>query len=520
MVIHDYFSIFRFNRLSSNLLKNLLEIFMQLPKQHRIIISVLMPLFILFLLWPDDGSDNNSQNLTVGKRYQVPLSADQPIKAVDGLEKQSVSSPSTTLQQQDTSAVLPSLATDVDALTPGAVPKTTARTKIKSNINEDISNATEALAKLSWQTEKVRSGDSLARIFKRLGFSAQTTYAVSTAQGNDSKLLKKLNVGDKLRIGSTDEGLLSALEYPLSKTDTLYINLVGDNYQSYKESKPVEVRESFSYGTIDSSFWNAGVSAGLTDAQIINFANIFGWDIDFALDLRQGDSFHLIYEKNYVEGDYIGTGNILAAEFVNQGEVFQAVRFTDGEYYTPDGKSMRKAFLRAPVNFKYISSSFKRKRFHPVQKRWKAHRGVDYAAKTGTPVVAAGNGKVTHATYNKYNGNYVFIQHGSGIVTKYLHFSKRPSVKKGQRVKQGQVIGYVGATGLAAGPHLHYEFLLNGVHSNPRTVKLPDAKPIAKKYRVKFTAIAKQRLQELDGVKNAQLTTQQQTADENITAND
>jgi murein DD-endopeptidase MepM/ murein hydrolase activator NlpD len=358
---------------------------------------------------------------------------------------------------------------------------------------------------MSWQTAKVRSGDSLARIFKRLGFSAQDTYAVSTAKGKDSKLLLKINVGDTLRIASNDKNKVTALEYPLSKTDTLYINLVGDKYQSHRESKPVEIRQAFAHGTISSSFWNAGTLAGLTDSQIINFANIFGWDIDFALDLRAGDSFHIIYEKKYIEGEYIGTGNILAAEFINQDEPFQAVRFTDDEYYTPDGKSMRKAFLRAPVNFKYISSSFKRKRFHPVQKRWKAHRGVDYAAKTGTPVVAAGNGKVTHSTYNKYNGNYVFIQHGNGIVTKYLHFSKR-AVKRGQRVKQGQLIGKVGATGLAAGPHLHYEFLLNGVHRNPRTVKLPDAKPIAKKYKTEFIALANKRIEALTGSKNAMLS--------------
>jgi murein DD-endopeptidase MepM/ murein hydrolase activator NlpD len=270
----------------------------------------------------------------------------------------------------------------------------------------------------------------------------------------------------------------------------------------------VDIREAFSFGTITSSFWNAGVTAGLNDSQIINFANIFGWDIDFALDIREGDSFHITFEKKYIEGEYIGTGNILAAEITNQGEVFQAIRFTDDEYYSPDGKSMRKAFLRAPVSFKYISSSFKPRRFHPVQKRWKAHKGIDYAAKRGTPVVAAGNGKVTHATYNKYNGNYVFIQHGNGIVTKYLHFSKRPSVKKGQRVKQGQTIGYVGATGLAAGPHLHYEFLLNGVHRNPRTVKLPDARPIAKKYKAEFMLLANERLEALSGAKNALLSTQ------------
>ena len=359
---------------------------------------------------------------------------------------------------------------------------------------------------ISWQTAKVRSGDSIARIFKRLGFSAQETYAVSTAQGKDSKLLMKINVGDTLRIARNDKNRVTALEYPLSKIDTLYINLVGDKFQSHKESKTVEIRQAFAHGTISSSFWNAGTIAGLTDAQIINFANIFGWDIDFALDLRTGDSFHMIYEKEYVEGEYIGAGNILAAEFINQDVPFQAVRFTDDEYYTPDGKSMRKAFLRAPVNFKYISSSFKKRRFHPVQKRWKAHRGIDYAAKTGTPVVAAGDGKVTHSTYNKYNGNYVFIQHGNGIVTKYLHFSKRV-VKKGQRVKQGQLIGKVGATGLAAGPHLHYEFLLNGVHRNPRTVKLPDAKPIAKRYKTKFTALSKKRIEALLGSKYSMLAT-------------
>jgi murein DD-endopeptidase MepM/ murein hydrolase activator NlpD len=311
-----------------------------------------------------------------------------------------------------------------------------------------------------------------------------------------------------LSIAKNEANQLAALEYPMSKTDTLYINLVGDGYQSSKEVKKVEIRESFSNGVISSSFWNAGISAGLSDAQVINFANIFGWDIDFSQDIREGDSFSVVYEKKYVNGEYIGTGNILIAEFTNQDEVFQAIRFTDGEYYTADGKSMRKAFLRAPVNFKYISSSFKPKRFHPVQKRWKAHKGIDYAAKQGTPVVAAGNGKVTHAGYSKYNGYYVFIQHGNGILTKYLHFYKRPSVKKGQRVKQGQNIGYVGATGLAAGPHLHYEFLLNGVHRNPRTVKLPDAKPIAKKYKSTFQALAKIKLEALSGARNALLSTQ------------
>lgn len=358
---------------------------------------------------------------------------------------------------------------------------------------------------LTWKTAKVKSGDSLAKIFKRLGFSAKTTHQVASAKGEDSKLLKKLNVGDTLRIGQDNNKKLIALEYPLSKTDTLFVNRTESGYESHKESKTVEIRESIAHGVITSNFWNAGITAGLNDSQIISLANIFGWDIDFALDIRKGDSFHVVFENQYVDGEYIGTGKILAAEFVNQDDPFQAIRFKDGEYYTPSGKSMRKAFLRAPVNFKYISSNFKPKRFHPIQKRWKAHRGTDYRANKGTPVVAAGNGKVTHSTYNKYNGHYVFIQHGNGIVTKYLHFSKR-AVKKGQRVKQGQVIGYVGSTGMSQAPHLHYEFLLNGVHRNPRTVKLPDAQPINKKYKTEFAALAQERLDDLSGSKQALLT--------------
>ena len=486
---------------SRTLLKKLLIIFQNLPKLHRSIIIGSSAFLVLLLIIPASNEDSASDDIKVGKRIQLALPEDivpggsQPRQSV--LPQRSVGSQNTTAIQP-----LPSLENTDGIEQSGTLSSRTLKKKVKAQ------DALTELAHLSWQTVKVRSGDSLALILKRLGFSAQTTYAVSTAKGKDSKLLKRLNVGDKLRIASNETKQLAALEYPLSKTDTLFINLVGDSYQSHRESKTVDIREAFSFGTITSSFWNAGVTAGLNDSQIINFANIFGWDIDFALDIREGDSFHITFEKKYIEGEYIGTGNILAAEITNQGEVFQAIRFTDDEYYSPDGKSMRKAFLRAPVSFKYISSSFKPRRFHPVQKRWKAHKGIDYAAKRGTPVVAAGNGKVTHATYNKYNGNYVFIQHGNGIVTKYLHFSKRPSVKKGQRVKQGQTIGYVGATGLAAGPHLHYEFLLNGVHRNPRTVKLPDARPIAKKYKAEFMLLANERLEALSGAKNALLSTQ------------
>ncbi|GLX77991.1 family M23 zinc metallopeptidase with OapA domain protein [Thalassotalea insulae] len=433
-------------------MKSIRNFYIALPQQHRVVLSAVSLLLLLLLIIPSEKATASRQteqsSFEVGKRYQLTV----PKSSADTV----------TTESEETTA-----------------PLTAAET-------------------LNWQTATVKKGDSLAKIFKRLGFSPRTTYQVSQAKGNDSKLLKKLNVGDKLRIGKNQQGELASLEYPLSKTETLFVNLIEGKYQSSKETKTVEIRENIAHGVIKSNFWNAGIEAGLDDGQIINLANIFGWDIDFALDIRKGDAFHVVYENKYVDGEYIGTGKILAAEFVNQDEAFQAIRFTDGDYYSPDGKSMKKAFLRAPVNFKYISSNFKPKRFHPIQKRWKAHRGTDYRAKKGTPVVASGNGRVIKASYNRFNGNYVFIQHGNNIVTKYLHFTKR-AVKSGQRVKQGQVIGYVGATGLAEAPHLHYEFLLNGVHRNPRTVKLPDAQPIAKKYRQAFAQIAEQRLTELAG---------------------
>jgi len=457
-------------------LKRIKNLYLELPKQHKLIISSLGILFMLLLFIPSEkatASRANSENaLEIGKRYQLNVPTESAVVNVNNPSK--------------------------------------IQASLNNTHNQNTKKTNAALVEaqeLTWQTAKVRNGDSLAKIFKRLGFSSRTTHDVSQAKGKDTKQLKKLNIGDKLFIGKNNKGELIELSYPLSKTKTLHVQLIDNNYQANTEIKTVEIRESFAHGVIKSSFWNAALAAGMSDGQIINLANIFGWDIDFALDIREGDSFHIIYEKRYIDGEYIDTGKILAAEFINQNEKFQAIRFSDDEYYSPDGRSMRKAFLRAPVNFKYISSNFKRKRFHPIQKRWKAHNGTDYRANKGTPVVAAGNGKVMKSTYNKYNGNYVFIQHGNGIVTKYLHFSKR-AVKQGQRVKQGQVIGYVGSTGMSEAPHLHFEFLLNGVHRNPRTVKLPDAKPIAKKYKQDFNKIALQRSQELSNFKNTFLTAQ------------
>ena len=356
----------------------------------------------------------------------------------------------------------------------------------------------------SWNTHKVASGDTLASIFSKVGLSAKDTHNVSRA-GKLAKNLTKIKPGDLLYIKVDEASQFISLRYPLTKTETLSITRNPDNkLESEVLVKQVDTLLNFAQGEIRSSFWNAGSDAGLTDNQIMRLAGIFGWDIDFAQEIREGDTFNVIYEEQYIDGEFVGFGDIVAAEFVNQGEAFQAIKYEDGNFYSADGRSMRKSFLRAPVSFKYISSSFNPRRFHPVQKRYKAHRGVDYAAKVGTPVMAAGDGKVIKSAYDRFNGHHVFIQHGEKYTTKYLHFTKR-TVKKGQTVKQGQTIGFLGSSGMVTGPHLHYEFLVNGVHRNPRTVKLPQAEPIAKSEAAKFAKLAERKVAMLDNNKRIML---------------
>ena len=350
---------------------------------------------------------------------------------------------------------------------------------------------------ISTKQVRVKSGDSLASLFKREGVPQKDMLAV-TRSSKLAQQFTRLVPGKYLTFKFDENNTLVELEYAHQAAATVVAKRgENDKFETSIEERETVVTERYFEGTIESNFWNAGVLAGLNDKLIMNLANIFQWDVDFALDIRKGDQFSALVEQIFIDGEFVGYGDILAAEFTNQGDDFSAVRFEDGRYYTPDGDSMQKAFLRAPVSFKYISSNFTKRRFHPVQKRYKAHRGVDYAASTGTPVVAAGDGKVIKSGYDRFNGHHVFLEHGGGITTKYIHFSKR-KVKKGQRVKQGQVIGLVGATGLAAGPHLHYEFLVNGVHRNPRTVALPKANPISKQQKPAFVAMAEQRMDKLN----------------------
>jgi len=345
----------------------------------------------------------------------------------------------------------------------------------------------------------VRSGDNLSLIGQRAHLSAKTIYEIDRL--SSAKRLRSIYPGQKLTITTNDDDEFVELLYPYSTTESLYINKTVDGYKTKIIKNQIEIREQFSHAEITSNFWNAGVKADMPAKQIMNLATVFGWDIDFALDIRAGDSFAVIYEKKYIDGEFVSTGNILAAEFTNQGDKFQAVRHQDGSYYTPSGRSMRKAFLRAPVNFKYISSSFNRNRRHPVTGKVRAHNGIDYAARTGTPIVSAGDGKVIASAYNRFNGNYVFIKHNANIVTKYLHLNKR-KVKKGQRVKQNQKIGTVGATGRVTGAHLHYEFLVNGKHKNPKTVSLPKAESLRGSEKTKFVAKAKVIIEQLENNAN------------------
>ncbi len=353
-----------------------------------------------------------------------------------------------------------------------------------------------------WDTVTVKSGQTLGAIFSDLGLSASVVHHVVHTDENTQKLTK-IFPGDQLLVRLGEPGQLKALQYRLDEQTRLEITESADGYRSELLNDELTRNVNHASGVISDSLFLSGQRAGLSDGMIMEMANLFGWDIDFVLDIREGDSFHVIYEKVYRDGEFIRNGNILAATFINQNERFQAVRFEkeegDADYYSPDGRNMKKAFLRAPLKFSRVSSNFNPRRRHPVTGRVTAHRGVDYAAPVGSPVVSVGDGKVTRSGYDRLNGHHVFIRHPNGIITKYLHFKSR-AVKNGARVKQGQTIGYLGGTGRVTGPHLHYEFLVNGVHRNPRTVKLPTAQPLAKALRPQFEQVAEPLLSRLEAL--------------------
>lgn len=356
----------------------------------------------------------------------------------------------------------------------------------------------------------VKKGDSLERLFRRNSLSL-SDLAAMVRLDDVGNALKKLQPGDSIQIAHEGARVLG-LTRELDDVKLLSITRDAGGYEAKQIERPVDVREAHSRSVIKTSLFDAASAAGLSDALTMAMAGIFQWDIDFIQDVRVGDTFTVIYQEQWRDGVKLGDGPILAAEFVNQGHAYRAARYTDAtgrsDYYTPDGRSLRKAFIRAPVDFTRISSNFDLHRRHPILNKIRAHRGVDYAAPIGTPVHAAGDGKVLFRGRKGGYGNVVILQHGGNITTLYGHLSRFGRYKVGSRVRQGDVIAYVGMTGLATGPHLHYEYRINGVHRNPRTVVLPPADPVPAEYRKDFEASTAGLWRQLDNLEpDTQLAT-------------
>jgi murein DD-endopeptidase MepM/ murein hydrolase activator NlpD len=357
-------------------------------------------------------------------------------------------------------------------------------------------------------TLTVGRGDTMEKLFRKNGLDVGHLMQIAQLDEADQQF-RRIKPGDVFEV-EHDDGQVFSMYSKLDLTSALQISRVDDDFTAQLIERPVELRKRHAYGVIETSLFESAAQAGLSDKTIMNVAGIFAWDVDFILDIRSGDNYYVQFEEIWQDGEYVTDGEIIAAEFNNNGRQIQAVRFKDGEdntdYFTPDGDSVRKAFIRAPVDFTRISSNFNPNRRHPILNTIRAHRGVDYAAPRGTPIKAAGDGKVIFRGTKSGYGRVVILQHGGNITTLYAHMSGFDAkAKLGTRVRQGQTVGYVGMTGLATANHLHYEYRLNGVHRNPRTVSLPDAEPIADKYREQFLTEAAPILEELERFKRTQV---------------
>lgn len=358
--------------------------------------------------------------------------------------------------------------------------------------------------KPEWQKITVRKGDNLSLIFQHLGLSTLDLDRI-VALGRITAPLTNLYPGESLKF-LVKRGGLAEIIYQRDLTHLLRVikDTDGDFSAQTSKSKP-EIRVSMTTASIGDSLFTAGQAAGLSDDLIVRLVKMFRWDIDFALDIHEGDRFAVVYEELYKDGKKIKDGEIVAAEFVNQGHTYRAVRFVDSrgraDYYTDTGNALHKAFIRTPVQFTRISSHFNPHRRHPILHTIRAHRGVDYAAPQGTPIKASGNGKVKFVGGQNGYGNAIILDHSVTYSTLYAHLSRFASrLRAGQYVRQGQIIGYVGRTGSATGPHLHYEFRVNGVHKNPLTVKLPNALPLEGQHLAQFKAETRSLLSKLDAL--------------------
>lgn len=350
----------------------------------------------------------------------------------------------------------------------------------------------------------VKSGDSLAAIFSRAGLSA-ADLAQIMALGKATAPLRNLYPGDQLRFARDPHGALVSLDLVLPDNSRLTVRHDGERYTASRKVLPVLQQVVVARGTIRGSLFGAAMEAGLSNGLTMELIHLFAWDIDFAHDVRPGDSFTVLYEHTYSARDGSGDGAILAAAFHANDRLYTAIRYTDADgrtgYYTVDGHNVRKAFLRAPVEYSRVSSNFSRHRMNPVLHYVRPHLGTDFAAPEGTPIHATAGGRIIFRGRKGGYGNAVILKHFGHYSTLYGHMSRFARGEHvGSRVHQGEVIGYVGHTGVATGPHVHYEFRIDGVHHDPLSVKLPAANPIARKYRHQFEAYAGSLLDQLKGV--------------------
>jgi murein DD-endopeptidase MepM/ murein hydrolase activator NlpD len=348
----------------------------------------------------------------------------------------------------------------------------------------------------------VGRNDTMDAIFRRMALDKADLAAIRNLPGIRQSL-DFLKPGDAIEVTHTNAGEIKALSRKVSETQTLTVVREDAGFAAKMISNPVQTRVRTAVASIDSSLFQAAAAAAVSDVVALKLATVFAWDIDFVLDIRRGDHFTVVYEQIYQDGKYLHDGEVLAAEFVNSGKVYRAVRFApDGgsaSYFTPDGKPMRKAFLRAPVEFTRVSSVFDLARMHPILNRIRGHMGTDYAAPTGTPIHAAGDGRVSFEGIRGGYGNAVTLLHSNGVSTLYGHMSRfAKNVRVGSHVNQGDIIGFVGMTGLATGPHLHYEYLMNGVHMDPQTVRLPGAEPLRAEALAGFRSVTAPFLLSLD----------------------
>ncbi|MGH8542035.1 MAG: OapA family protein [Stenotrophobium sp.] len=369
-------------------------------------------------------------------------------------------------------------------------------------IQDAVSDSLPVPSASDWITVTIKPGQTLSTIIENLGMPTGDWLELA-ALGNPTAALKHLRAGEKIHLRINADGHLDDLSYEVDEMHTLQVRRVNDRLEAVKIEAALEHRPTQADGVITSSLFDAGQKAGLSDRLIMRMTELFGYDVDFALDLRRGDRFAVVYDAVYKDGVKLRNGDILAAEFINNGHAYRVMRYVsrDGTsaYYTPQGQSLRKAFIRTPVDFVRISSGFNLHRRHPILNTIRAHKGVDYAAPIGTPVKATADGHIEFIGVMHGFGNMIKLRHGRQYETFYGHLSRfRRGLREGSRVRQGEVIAYVGMTGLATGPHLHYEFRVNGVPKNPVTVALPRANPLTRTQLAHWHTQNKQLLAQLD----------------------